>query len=268
MEEWMERAIRAQRSSGMVQLVCCGVLSLMTTVFPGALTVDALTEVPILPDAEPVQAHETAFVGDDWSATIYSYVFDEDSLTPSGLVLEPGELLFVYLIQVDEGSASSVTLTLVTNPCEALINAVGYISDVEPVGLDASMREAPFIYGYSSPSASTVWNFTGDPQNPQSTLDPGEWSMLFHVAEADEWSMVNAGVSVGGPPLLGEVLGVVLLPCLADVNGDGLIDLDDIAEVLAHWGEIGGPADIDGEPGVGTGDLLLVLNYFGDDIDD
>jgi hypothetical protein len=143
---------------------------------------------------------------------------------------------------------------------------VGYISDVEPTGFDTSMRETPFIYGYSSPSASTVWNYTGDPQDPQSTLDPGEWSLLFYVAETSAWSTVSGGVSVGGTPLLGDVLGPATSPCLADVNDDGVVDLADLAEILARWGEIGGPADIDGEPGVGTGDLLLVLDHFGEEL--
>jgi hypothetical protein len=34
-------------------------------------------------------------------------------------------------------------------------------------------------------------------------------------------------------------------------------------EVLAHWGESGGAADIDGVDGVGVGDLLEVIANFG-----
>jgi hypothetical protein len=250
----------------MVRFARRGLPALMATILPGVLCGHVGAEPPTLPDAEPSQTHETSFTGDDWSATIYSYAFDEESITPSGILLEPGEVLFVYLIHVAEQSQSSVTLTLVSNPCDVIINAVGYINDVEPDGFDMSLRETPFIYGYSAPSESTVWNYTGDPQNPQSTLDPGEWSLLFHVAEVQDWSMVEAGVSTGGPPLSEAVLGAVTQPCLADINDDGVVGVDDLAEVLAHWGEIGGPADIDGVPGVGIGDLLLVLELFGQDV--
>jgi hypothetical protein len=136
-----------------------------------------------------------------------------------------------------------------------------------PDGFDAAMHETPYIFGYSSPSESTVWNYTGDPQDPQSTLDPGEWSLLFHVAEVEMWSMVAAGVSVGGPPQSEAVLGAVTQPCVADINGDGVIGVDDLAAVIEHWGEIGGPADIDGVPGVDVGDLLFVFEVFGETVD-
>jgi hypothetical protein len=172
-------------------------------------------------------------------------------------------MLFAYLIHVDEASESSIHISLVTNPCGLIVNAVGYLNGIEPEGYDESLQQAPHLYGYSSPSSATVWNFTGNPEDPLSTLDPGEWALLYHVAEAEAWGEVSGGVTTGGSPVLGEVLGAVATAGDGDINGDGFVDVADLMEVLAHWGESGGAADIDGVDGVGVGDLLEVIANFG-----
>jgi hypothetical protein len=247
--------------------MCRDLVFVSAMILPWVLMESVSAAAPSLPGATPVATQETTFDGDDWSATVYSYVFDEGTVTPSGLIVQPGEVLFVYLIAADEASASSITIALVTNPCEQLVNTVGYINDVVPEGFETARREAPFIYGYSAPSDATVWNYTGNPEDPTSTLDPGEWSLLFHVAETDAWSLVEGAVSTGGAPVAGEVLGASTVEHVADINGDGVVSVEDLTVVLMRWGEVGGPADIDGEPGVGIGDLLLVLDQFGAIVD-
>jgi WD40 repeat protein len=53
-----------------------------------------------------------------------------------------------------------------------------------------------------------------------------------------------------------------------DVNGDGLVNAEDLLLLLASWGECPGggepcPADFDGDGFVGTADLLLLLANWG-----
>jgi len=47
-----------------------------------------------------------------------------------------------------------------------------------------------------------------------------------------------------------------------DVNSDGVVDIDDIFEVLAHWGETGGPADVNNDGIVDIDDIFFVLAHW------
>ena len=52
--------------------------------------------------------------------------------------------------------------------------------------------------------------------------------------------------------------------CIGDIDGDLQVDVNDIIEVLLTWGDLGvTPADLDSNRIVDTGDLALVLLYFG-----
>ncbi|RMF79056.1 MAG: sulfatase [Planctomycetota bacterium] len=52
--------------------------------------------------------------------------------------------------------------------------------------------------------------------------------------------------------------------CSADVNGDGLVDLTDLAIVLSTFGDGGAPAgDVDGDGDVDLTDLAILLSEFG-----
>jgi len=44
-----------------------------------------------------------------------------------------------------------------------------------------------------------------------------------------------------------------------DLDGDGLVGVDDLLAVIAAWGSHGGAADVDGDGYVGVNDLLAVL---------
>jgi len=50
---------------------------------------------------------------------------------------------------------------------------------------------------------------------------------------------------------------------LADINGDGFVDGQDLAYILASWGTAGGIADLDGDGLVGASDLAIVLAAWG-----
>ncbi len=50
--------------------------------------------------------------------------------------------------------------------------------------------------------------------------------------------------------------------CQWDLNGDGSVGILDLLILLASWGEVGGPADRDGD-GLGVLDLLHLLGDWG-----
>ena len=51
--------------------------------------------------------------------------------------------------------------------------------------------------------------------------------------------------------------------CPIDLDGSGEIDFGDLLMVLEAWGEKDSPADLDGSGVVDFGDILLVLDSWG-----
>jgi hypothetical protein len=67
-----------------------------------------------------------------------------------------------------------------------------------------------------------------------------------------------------GPTTFGDVEDYTLIIVEgqaepADINGDGVVDVQDLLIVLADWGGTSGPADINGDGVVDVQDLLLLL---------
>lgn len=52
--------------------------------------------------------------------------------------------------------------------------------------------------------------------------------------------------------------------CIADINSDGVVGVNDLLMVIADWGRSESPADINGSGLVDTTDLLLILESWGD----
>jgi hypothetical protein len=52
-------------------------------------------------------------------------------------------------------------------------------------------------------------------------------------------------------------------PCAEDVNGDAVVDVTDLLEVIANWGEPGGPSDVTGDGTVNVSDLLAIVAAWG-----
>ncbi|MEC9374162.1 MAG: VCBS repeat-containing protein, partial [Planctomycetota bacterium] len=56
--------------------------------------------------------------------------------------------------------------------------------------------------------------------------------------------------------------GIAASPCVADLDGDGVVGVADLASVLGAWGQPG-PADFDSSGDVGVSDLAQVLGSWG-----
>ncbi len=52
-------------------------------------------------------------------------------------------------------------------------------------------------------------------------------------------------------------------PCPADLDDDGIVGVSDLTEIIAAWGNKGGPEDLDGSGTVDFGDILIVLAAWG-----
>ena len=85
----------------------------------------------------------------EWGLTIYSYVFDDTSSSlPGSLTLDPGEMLFMYLLDSPSEKTVSIDYFSVGNPYLVPINTVGYEDNVVPSGYDVADREDPFLSGH------------------------------------------------------------------------------------------------------------------------
>ncbi|MEE2906968.1 MAG: hypothetical protein VX527_03955, partial [Planctomycetota bacterium] len=52
--------------------------------------------------------------------------------------------------------------------------------------------------------------------------------------------------------------------CLGDTNDDGVVNVDDILQVLANYGGSGSGGDVDGDGDIDVDDILAVINGWGD----
>ncbi len=85
----------------------------------------------------------------------------------------------------------------------------------------------------------------------------------WELAEARDISEVGQIVGSGMSPN-GKTHAFVLIPCPADLNGDGDINAADLAQLLASWGPcIQCPAELTGDGVVDAADLAELLSVWG-----
>jgi hypothetical protein len=163
----------------------------------------------------------------DWSLTVFSYVFDTTSSSlPGSLTLDPGEMLFMYLLDgLDISRTVSLDYFSVGNPHLLPINCVAYEDAVVPAGYDSADFQAPYTYGYAGPSQATVYNYSGDFLNPYCTLDPDEYSLVYYIAVAQGYTQVPASASGGGVGDNGLVPGPIPEPATIFLLGLGALAL-------------------------------------------
>jgi hypothetical protein len=142
---------------------------------------------------DPIHTEEDYFSAGEWGLTAYSYVFDDTSSSlPGVLELDPGEMLFMYLLDCPQTSGTSVEHFSVGNPELEVINTVGFEDTVVPSGYNAADFEDPYIFGYSGPAEATIFTYYGDFFDPWCTLDPGEYSLVYYIAVSDGYGPVSA----------------------------------------------------------------------------
>lgn len=77
----------------------------------------------------------------------------------------------------------------------------------------------------------------------------------------------NGQIFPSDPTALRIEGGLLGAPCVGDLNGDGVIDLTDLATLLGHYGTPGGAlpgdGDLDGDGDVDLGDLAALLARYG-----
>ena len=73
----------------------------------------------------------------------------------------------------------------------------------------------------------------------------------------------NSPVNIEGPyaDLGGNTICVA--ECVSDVNGDGTVDVNDLLQVIAAWGNPGGDEDINADGSVDVNDILLLIAGWG-----
>ena len=183
----------------------------------------ATADVPLI-GGNPIATLESNF-GDGnglWGVDVFSYVYDAASDVPTGFSLDEGELLFVYVLDASENTSVSVTNFNVGNVNDQLVTGVGFSSDVVPDGFDETDREDPFSFSYSGPALSSIFSFVGDPNDATSTLDPGEWALVYTIVEAE-------GFSLGPATAAGAGIGNTQQVLVADIPAPGALALLAIA---------------------------------------
>ncbi|MHC4336625.1 MAG: PEP-CTERM sorting domain-containing protein [Planctomycetota bacterium] len=181
---------------------------------------------------DAVHEEEVYFSAGDWGMTAYSYVYDDTSTSVPDLFegfsgLDPGEMLFVHLLEPagTPGVNPSISYFAVNNEELVPITTVGWSVRVVPVGYNVNNHQEPFVFTYSGPVEATVYNYTGNPFDTTCPLDPGEYSLVYYFALADDYGPVHATTDSQGQGNTQFVPGPVPEPTTLCLLGLGALAL-------------------------------------------
>ncbi|MHC4908387.1 MAG: hypothetical protein ACYTF9_01530 [Planctomycetota bacterium] len=135
---------------------------------------------------------------------------------------------------------------------------------------DTDEGETLFFGPASDPASSVAVVWIG------ALVDCGD-SCEFELADFNASNVIGPGLDLAedgrvfvevdlGPDSLEAIIGLDLPTandCPADVTGDGVVDVQDLVEVILQWGAAGGPADVNGDGIVDAGDLDEVTLAWG-----
>ncbi len=167
-------------------------------------------------------------------------------------------------------AAASVSMTLTDTGSGESSYAWVRSSGIPGTGMYSAWYTNPdgdatrFFQGLSQLFVSSGGTVTATQMDPQFGYRPvGEgvseiWSDVSFWVTANDLVFGVTRFAVPEPPA-----------CPGDLTGDGLVDLDDLDDLLAHFGDCGtvGGEDINGDGCVNLSDLSLILSVFGADCD-
>ncbi len=160
----------------------------------------------------PASTSSDAFASGDWSVGVASYVYDSASEMPGGFSsLNEGEFLFMYLLDGDMSATSSIDMFSVGIESGVSVSSIGYSTSIVPDGFSGNDQQSPASFGFNANSAAVSYGFL-DFADPNSTLDPGEFSVLWFVADAETYTDGPATVTGGGVADTQMVLTPTMIP--------------------------------------------------------
>jgi len=123
-------------------------------------------------------------------------------------------------------------------------------------------------WGVAEPAAAQTFEipwFTIDGGGAMFTTDgqPNGFELSGTIGQLDAGpTMTGGGFELVGGFWPGAAAAE---PCIGDLNGDGVVELTDLAILLAGFGCTGGgcPGDIDGDGDTDLADLAIMLSAFG-----
>jgi hypothetical protein len=157
--------------------------------------------------------------------------------------LEPGEQTSLLSVtrNIGEGVALDLNIEIRLSSDDTITDADTLLGS-EPVGY---VLAGDFYY------------LNADILIPSGTAD-GVWYVgVKATAEGDS----NQSNDV----IVTEIQVGELQPCAGDVNGDGIVSVDDLLAVIGAWGDCQGcDEDSNGDDVVGVDDVLIILSAWGD----
>ncbi len=265
--------------------------SAVTAVWLANVAVAEVVDVPIDPDQSSVDVTVCVLTGCDADASPVGGTLrlDLDSISaPSSATLVDFSLDATEPIDIFISLGLGSTLTATATDVALFYATPGTPNGPVPIiGDDATFLNVPvqmagsldytaaglvctLLQGSGYPCSDVVDLGAGGPTNAD--------QMVITITSQDRVVTILSVVQVVVPldpdnPGLGDVTvlatlrGSVFVPCPGDLNNDSAVDLDDLSQLLVHFGQSGAltyaDGDIDGDDDVDLDDLSILLVNFG-----
>ena len=107
------------------------------------------------------------------------------------------------------------------------------------------------------------------PSSDSASTDAGgnaPFDVSLPVAVPEGWVITSTATvePLGATSEFSQCVTVIIGATPGDVNGDGVVNFNDVLALLAAWGPCEGdcPEDLDGDGVVGFADLLIILAHW------